>query len=492
MANTKITTNVIADDAITTAKIADDAVGNDQLASGLTLGGNTAATLSTAAQPNITSLGTLSALTISGDLTVDTSTLKVDSSNNRVGIGTTSPSEELHVNSSDSGNHTRVHITKTTTAGTAGVSLRSKDASNTWTIYSEDASASKLYFYDGAASVMTLDSANNRVGIGTDSPASLLHLSTTAPILSFTDTNSFSDANDRFIIRASGGNMGNIQWYDDSASSTATLMTFLSGGNVGIGTTSPDTLLDIEYTASNHTQGIHITNSQPGGYGNAITFISERSDNNSLEVAARIGTQGASSWNSDATTDSNLLFSTVNNNTLAERMRINNNGQFLVGRTTDDVDTIGAMMDSNGIVYSSINETTFNTFLYRAAQSANAYRFYVNGSGQVSSTFTSISSLSDARLKENVRDYTAGLNDILKLQPRVFDWKENEGKNIKNDVGFIAQEFEEVFPDWISNFLHDDLEDAKTVAASELIFPMVNAIKELKAEIDALKEKLDG
>ena len=132
MANTKITTNVIADDAITTAKIADDAVGNDQLASGLTLGGNTAATLSTAAQPNITSLGTLSALTISGDLTVDTSTLKVDSSNNRVGIGTTSPSEELHVNSSDSGNHTRVHITKTTTAGTAGVSLRSKDASNTW------------------------------------------------------------------------------------------------------------------------------------------------------------------------------------------------------------------------------------------------------------------------------------------------------------------------------------------------------------------------
>ena len=105
---------------------------------------------------------------------------------------------------------------------------------------------------------------------------------------------------------------------------------------------------------------------------------------------------------------------------------------------------------------------------------------------------TSISSISDARLKENVRDYTVGLDDILKLQPRVFDWKEKEGKNIKNDVGFIAQEFEEVFPDWISNFLHDDLDDAKTVAAGELIFPMVNAIKELKAEIDALKEKLNG
>ena len=73
MANTKITTNVIADDAITTAKIADDAVGNDQLASGLTLGGNTAATLSPAAQPNITSVGTLTTLTVD-DITINSST----------------------------------------------------------------------------------------------------------------------------------------------------------------------------------------------------------------------------------------------------------------------------------------------------------------------------------------------------------------------------------------------------------------------------------
>ena len=74
MANTKITTNVIADDAITSAKIADDAVGNDQLASGLTLGGNTTATLATAAQTNITRLGTLTTLTVD-DITIDGSTI---------------------------------------------------------------------------------------------------------------------------------------------------------------------------------------------------------------------------------------------------------------------------------------------------------------------------------------------------------------------------------------------------------------------------------
>lgn len=60
--------------------------------------GNLTGLVLTASQPNITSLGTLSSLTISGDLTVDTNTLYVDSSNNKVGIGTLTPEELLHVN----------------------------------------------------------------------------------------------------------------------------------------------------------------------------------------------------------------------------------------------------------------------------------------------------------------------------------------------------------------------------------------------------------
>jgi hypothetical protein len=64
---------------------------------GVTVTGTLAATLSTAAQPNITSVGTLSSLTVSGDLTVDTSTLKVDSTNNRVGIGLTNPANTLEI-----------------------------------------------------------------------------------------------------------------------------------------------------------------------------------------------------------------------------------------------------------------------------------------------------------------------------------------------------------------------------------------------------------
>jgi hypothetical protein len=65
---------------------------------GLTLSGDTLNV--NAAQSGITSVGTLSSLTVSGDVTVDTSTLKVDSTNNRVGIGTATPGYKLQVEGS--------------------------------------------------------------------------------------------------------------------------------------------------------------------------------------------------------------------------------------------------------------------------------------------------------------------------------------------------------------------------------------------------------
>ena len=62
---------------------------------GLTVSGNIAGTLTTAAQTNITSVGTLTGLTVSGGLAVDTTTFNVDNTNNRVGIGTATPQRLL-------------------------------------------------------------------------------------------------------------------------------------------------------------------------------------------------------------------------------------------------------------------------------------------------------------------------------------------------------------------------------------------------------------
>ena len=53
--------------------------------------------------------------TFSGDLTVDTNTLKVDSANNRVGVGTAAPADELHINST--GANVNLRLTRDTNTG---------------------------------------------------------------------------------------------------------------------------------------------------------------------------------------------------------------------------------------------------------------------------------------------------------------------------------------------------------------------------------------
>ena len=117
---------------------------------------NLGGTLSTAAQPNVTSVGTLSSLAISGDLTVDTDTLKVDSANNRVGIGTASPSQKLEV----LGN-----VLVKNTSGNA-ISFIAQEA---------DLSGSFYQYNNGALTNVIATNANSyfnggNVGIGTSSP----------------------------------------------------------------------------------------------------------------------------------------------------------------------------------------------------------------------------------------------------------------------------------------------------------------------------------
>ena len=74
----------------------------------------------TAAQTNITSVGTLGSLTVSGDVTVDTNSLKVDSTNNRVGILNASPDVSLDVGSATDAVHVPTGTTAQRPTGAAG------------------------------------------------------------------------------------------------------------------------------------------------------------------------------------------------------------------------------------------------------------------------------------------------------------------------------------------------------------------------------------
>ena len=128
------------------------------------------------------------------------------------------------------------------------------------------------------------------------------------------------------------------------------------------------------------------------------------------------------------------------------------------------------------------------------SSSAAAYRFYVGWQGQVYCTSTTITAISDQRLKENIRDLDDGLDKIMEIKPRKFDWKDGKGKNIQNDRGFIAQEFEQIFPEMIDEWADEppEGEDPYKAVRADLIPIMVKAIQELKTELDAAKAEIQA
>jgi Chaperone of endosialidase len=177
-----------------------------------------------------------------------------------------------------------------------------------------------------------------------------------------------------------------------------------------------------------------------------------------------------------------------------ERMRIDVSGNVIVGKTTSATGTAGFNINPAGngtnipLVNSSGADSTNNAVTYQVySTSAGAFRFYVGYGGTVYATSTTISGVSDQRFKENIVDLDAGLDKILALKPRKFDWKEGKGANTKNARGFIAQEFETVFPDLIDEWKDpapEGEEPYKSVRA-DLIPVLVKAIQELNSKVDA-------
>ena len=177
-----------------------------------------------------------------------------------------------------------------------------------------------------------------------------------------------------------------------------------------------------------------------------------------------------------------------------ERMRIDGtSGRVLIGKTTLQLSDDGTMLLGDGQTFYSVASSSsgVNT-LHVYSTTASAYRFYVGMNGTVHATNTTISAISDQRLKENIRDLDAGLAEILSLQPRRFDWKAGEGKDIQNDQGFIAQEFEQVFPEMVDEWIDpapEGEEPYKSVRA-DLIPVLVKALQETHAKIETLESEV--
>ena len=156
----------------------------------------------------------------------------------------------------------------------------------------------------------------------------------------------------------------------------------------------------------------------------------------------------------------------------------------------------------------SITAGTNNTCIgYQAdASSATATNEITLGNSSVTTlrcNQPTITSLSDARDKRNIRDLSLGLEFLMSVKPRLYNWDRRDWyTNGKPDgskmqtaptAGFIAQELDEVQKkenaEWLNLVLKNN-PDKFEATPGNLLPIMVKAIQELKTENDALKKEV--
>jgi hypothetical protein len=98
------------------------------------------------------------------------------------------------------------------------------------------------------------------------------------------------------------------------------------------------------------------------------------------------------------------------------------------------------------------------------------------------------SNLSDARLKENIRDLDLGLDFVLQLRPVSFTMKQGNGRT---DMGFLAQDVEALLGDDYNVLgIGADQDRTLSLRGTDLIAPMVKAIQEQDATIKAQRSEI--
>ncbi len=341
-----------------------------------------------------------------------------------------------------------------------------------------------------ANAVMTLDASGN-LGVGTTSPVGRIDTNDSVNDISYTSfRNSNTGASARARLRIGNNGSSNaftVDVYGGNHSTSANLVEITNQFNAAL---------------SFGTNGIERGRfSAAGNFGisegnnpTQVLSLYRAGSTNALMSAGNSNTGLDGAWFGVDTTGNGivnvrgsfpLLFSTNAN----ERGRFTAGGDFLTaGKTTASFTTVGAELLANGqINTASANLDNLNVYNTTAA----AYRFYVSSGGTVFATNTTISAISDQRLKENVRDLDVGLDAIMALKPRKFDWKEGKGQDKKDVRGFIAQEFEQVFPDLIDEWKDPapEGEEPYKSVRQDLIPVLVKAIQELSAKVAALEAK---
>ena len=436
-----------------------------------------------------------------------------------VGIGTTSFFGKLSVKESGSG----VYFTRNSgDNGTTGPVLAfANDSTKSIIAAAGDGIIFRTRTVGGAAfsgsETMRITSGGN-VGIGTTTPTAPLHIEggTNSEVLKIE-----ADVNPYIRWVQNGTNVGFLQFNGGSAylsnmangslffrTNNTDKMTILSGGNVGIGTTSPGFKLDLGN--SENTNNLFRSNglysdvlfsgnvSAPTGGVGLWNFI-----NTGTNATTRFYVQDANNL------DSRLTFDFKGNGGAIDILSGTSSGNVGIGTTSPvnrlDVVGISRFTHSSSTSYRGAIETvvdnaypTWDIGWLHARTSSSTYgniaRFNDQNGSQIGGIFysgssgTSFVTTSDYRLKENIEEISDSISRVKKLKPCRFNFTAEKNRVVD---GFIAHEVQKVVPEAVHGkkdaLQEDGSIDAQTLEVSRLIPVLTKALQEAIIKIEELE-----
>ena len=377
-----------------------------------------------------------------GNASVHADNLNVDFTNGNVGIGTTSPSANLHLYDT-AGDKPHLLLENYGNRGTG------------------DAPILEFYLNDETTG-----------GISDD---------TQVGVITFAGDEKDSNSKEiygqiRGIANDPGSGSSNKGAIDFMIQKDGTLTQTMAlvNGKVGIGTGSPAGHLHVH-----------------AGSGDGYVYIT--GDGNPLKGGRIVGHDGGLTFQPN----------TGSNSTYAEAMRITTNKDVCIGTgtaltnaklTVDGGDMMvqgannscgisdllpGYTRGDYGVIYSTANHIYFKV--------GSSYISYINGGD---GTFN----VSDQRIKENIATLTGTLDKVKQLRGVSFTWKDTEERGTDTKIGLIAQEVEAVYPQLVDDGAlpkdNEGNDPLKSVNYAHLTSVLIEALKELDTKLTAAEARI--